>query len=193
MNNTSHQRGNHNIRFGASAQRVYVENFDSAGTVPGFGLGVSLDSPFALTTRFFPGGVSGDDLFGAESLLATVAGLVSVGSQTYNVPSKAAGYVPGAELRRNFRLNSQSFYVQDSWRVKPRLTLNLGVRWEDIGRFSERDGLILSPVIGPGGVVETLMSDATIDFAGSDVGRPLSWQRSQQLRPKRGHCLGCFR
>ena len=68
MNNTSHQRGNHNIRFGASAQRVYVENFDSAGTVPGFGLGVSLDSPYALTTRFFPGGVSGDDLFGAGKL-----------------------------------------------------------------------------------------------------------------------------
>ncbi len=192
MNNTSHQRGNHNIRFGASAQRVYVENFDSAGTVPGFGLGVSLDSPYALTTRFFPGGVSGDDLFGAESLLATVAGLVSVGSQTFNVPSRAAGFVPGAELRRNFRLNSQSFYVQDSWRVKPRLRLNLGVRWEDIGRFSERDGLILSPVIGPGGVIETLMSDATIDFAGNDVGRPLYGKDLNNFAPNVGIAWDVF-
>ena len=79
MNNTSHQKGNHNIRFGASAQRVYVENFNSAGTIPGFVLGVSLDSPFALSTRFFPGGVSGADLGGADALLSTLAGLVSGG------------------------------------------------------------------------------------------------------------------
>ena len=192
MNNTSHQRGNHNIRFGAWAQRVYVENFDSAGTIPGFGLGVSLDSPYGLTTRFFPGGISGEDLFGAEALLATLAGLVSAGSQTFNVPSRSAGFVPGAELRRNFRLNSQSFYIQDSWRVKPRLTLNLGLRWEDIGRFNERDGLILSPVIGSGGVVSTLMSDATIDFAGSDVGRPLYGKDLNNFSPNVGIAWDVF-
>ena len=192
MNNTSHQKGNHNIRFGASAQRVYVENFDSAGTIPGFGLGVSLDSPFALSTRFFPGGVSGADLAGADGLLATLAGLVSAGSQTFNVPSRSAGFVPGAELRRNFRLNNQSFYVQDSWRVKPRLTVNLGVRWEDIGRFSERDGLILSPVIGPEGVIETLMTDALIDFAGSDVGRPLYGKDLNNFAPNVGIAWDVF-
>ena len=192
MNNSSHQKGNHNIRFGASAQRIYVESFNSAGTIPGFGLGVSLDSPYALSTRFFPGGISGQDLGGADRLLATLAGLVSGGSQTFNVPSRSAGYVPGAELRRNFRLNSQSFYVQDSWRVKPRLTLNLGLRWEDIGRFNERDGLILSPVIGPGGVIETLMSDATIDFAGSDVGRPLYGKDLNNFAPNIGIAWDVF-
>lgn len=34
---------------------------------------------------------------------------------------------------RNNRSNDGSFYVNDSWKVIPRLTLNLGVRWEYFG------------------------------------------------------------
>ncbi len=192
MNNTSYQRGNHNLRFGAWSQRVYVESFNSAGTTPGFSLGVSLDSPFALSTRFFPGGISGVDMAAAETLLATLGGLVSSGSQTFNVPSRDREFIPGAELRRNFRLNSHAFYLTDSWRVRPRLTVNVGVRWEDVGRVEERDGLTLSPVIGPGGVVDTLMSDATIDFAGSAVGRPLYGKDLNNFSPNIGIAYDLF-
>ena len=34
---------------------------------------------------------------------------------------------------RGFRANEVAAYVQDDWRVSPRLTLNLGVRWEYFG------------------------------------------------------------
>ena len=192
MNNTSYQRGKHNLRFGFWSQRVYVESFNSAGTTPAFGLGVSLDSPFALSTRFFPGGISGSDMAVAEALLATLGGLVSGGSQTFNVSSRDQGFVPGAELRRNFRLNSHALYLTDSWRVRPRLTVNVGARWEDVGRVEERDGLTLSPVIGPGGGVDTLMSDATIDFAGSAVGRPLYGRDLNNVSPNVGIAYDLF-
>jgi hypothetical protein len=33
-------------------------------------------------------------------------------------------------LNRNFQQSSESAFLQDNWRVLPRLTLNLGVRWE---------------------------------------------------------------
>lgn len=37
--------------------------------------------------------------------------------------------------------NNHSFYVQDSFRATPRLTLNLGLRWDYFGVVSERDNL----------------------------------------------------
>ena len=197
MNNTSYQRGKHNLRFGVWAQRVYVESFNSAGTTPGFGLDVSLESPFALSYslfsgRYFRGSI---DFAGGGKVycLQLWPGLVSSnGSQTFNVLSRDQGFVPGAELRRNFRLNSHAFYLTDSWRIRPRLTVNLGVRWEDVGRVEERDGLTLSPVVGTGGVVDTLMSDATIDFTGSAVGRPLYGKDLNNFSPNIGIAYDLF-
>ena len=43
-------------------------------------------------------------------------------------------------VQREYRVLSGNFYVQDSVRVTPQLTLNLGVRFERIGDFSDRLG-----------------------------------------------------
>jgi outer membrane receptor protein involved in Fe transport len=36
-------------------------------------------------------------------------------------------------FNRNYRYNDGAAYAQDSWKIKPRLTLNLGLRWEYYG------------------------------------------------------------
>jgi len=36
----------------------------------------------------------------------------------------------GSALKRNYHFNTVGFYLQDDWRVLPRLTLNLGLRYE---------------------------------------------------------------
>jgi hypothetical protein len=43
--------------------------------------------------------------------------------------------------RRHTSENSHSFYFQDSFRWTPRLTLNLGMRWDYFGVVKEKDGL----------------------------------------------------
>jgi len=43
--------------------------------------------------------------------------------------------------RRHTSENSHSFYIQDSFRWTPRLTLNLGLRWDYFGVVHEKDGL----------------------------------------------------
>ena len=175
MNNTAHQRGNHSLRFGVQTQQVRVETFDSFGTLPTFSLNIEPDSQFALATRFFPGRIDSNDFFAAERLLATLGGIVGQARQTFNITDRNSGFVPGSEFRRRYALDSVALYFQDGWRVTPRFTLNLGLRWEYFGRFDERDGLMLNPVSRPGGIFDMLRSDAILDFAGSEVGRPL-WE-----------------
>jgi hypothetical protein len=190
--NASWLLGNHSFRFGGSLQQVRVENFNWAGTTRSFGLGVGFDSQFALDSSFFPGGISADDFGTANGLLATLSGLIDIGAQTFNTNDASTGYVPGQELRRNYSLNSAALYVQDNWRLRPRLTLNLGVRWDYQGRFDERDGLLLNPVSGPEGMIATLLSNATLDFAGSKVGRPLYALDRNNLAPNLGIAYDLF-
>jgi Carboxypeptidase regulatory-like domain/TonB dependent receptor len=45
--------------------------------------------------------------------------------------NKATGQLPN--FYRGYRANEVGMYAQDDWRIKPRLTLNLGLRWEYFG------------------------------------------------------------
>lgn len=174
-NNTAGQVGRHSLRFGVDVQRIRVETFDQFGLLPTLALGLDVESQYALSTAFFPGGIDSDDLLRAESLLSSLAGVVAQASQTFNVRDASSGYLPNQEFRRRYRFDNYAFYLQDDLRLTPRLSLNLGLRWDAYGRFDERDGLMLNPVAGPEGVIPTLLSDASLDLAGSAHGRPL-WQ-----------------
>jgi hypothetical protein len=46
------------------------------------------------------------------------------------------------ETARAFRINDMSLFVADDWKITPRLTLNLGLRWDYFGWPWEKNGLI---------------------------------------------------
>jgi len=192
MDNASWQAGTHSVRLGVSAQRVNVETYNSAGTTPGYGLGINFLNPTGLDATQFAGGISSQDVDAAEGLLTTLGGLISAGSQTFNVADRNSGFIPGQEFRRRYTLNSYGFYGQDSWRIRPTLTLSLGLRWEYTGRADERDGLWLSPVIESGDIRETLLTNATLDFAGSAVSRALYEKDLNNFAPNIGLAYDLF-
>lgn len=43
---------------------------------------------------------------------------------------------------RNFRQTEWAFFLQDDWKITPRLTLNLGLRYENFGTLGEKNGLL---------------------------------------------------
>ncbi len=173
QDNANWQRGRHNVRFGAQIQHISASPYDKAGLLPAYNIGLSPENPIALDPSQFPGGISTTSLDEATGLLTSLGGIIGSASQTFNVASRTSGFVPGQEYRRHYSLNNYSFYAQDNWKLTRRLTLNLGVRWEYMGRFDERDGLMMGPIFTSAGVRGTLLSDATLDLAGSAVGRPL--------------------
>ena len=165
--------GRHSIQFGFDMQQVRVESFDYFGVVPEMGLGLGVESEYQIPGALFPGGIDSGDLGTAQALLASLAGIVSTASQSFNVRDRTSGFVPGQENRRRYSYDSFALYGQDNIKIKPRLTVNLGLRWEYFGRLDERDSLMLLPVPGPGSLIDTLLSDAELDFAGGGVGRSL--------------------
>jgi outer membrane receptor protein involved in Fe transport len=38
----------------------------------------------------------------------------------------------------NFRTHYLAFYIQDNWRVTPKLTVNLGLRWENESPYYDK-------------------------------------------------------
>ena len=52
---------------------------------------------------------------------------------------------------RNYRYNDGAVYGQDTWKLTPRLTLNLGLRWEYYGvQHNANQALDSNFVFGPG-------------------------------------------
>ena len=125
------QMGNHSLNFGGSFLRSSA--WENAQTmVPTMGVGFSSANDPAngmFTTANFPG-ASGGQLNTARELYAILTGrLTSVGGQAALDPATNR-YVAFGPRRREGRVDVYSAFAQDSWRMKPTLTINYGVRWD---------------------------------------------------------------
>jgi hypothetical protein len=121
--------GKHNWRFGGDYRRI-LQNFHAARNAEG---------TFTFTgfaTAQYVGGVeqpgTGSDL--ADFLLGLPQqSSVQFGANTYN-----------------FRANSYDFFTQDDWRIHANLTLNLGLRYEYNGPYTEAKNQIANLDVAPG-------------------------------------------
>jgi outer membrane receptor protein involved in Fe transport len=170
QSNASYVTGPHNFQFGFQAQQIRTAPFNDAGITPTYTIGIGTGNP-GLVASQLPG-ISSTDLANANLLLASLAGFVTSYSQTFNVKDRTSGFISGATNLRHFSLDNYAWYFQDNWKIRPRLTLTLGVRYEYYTRVDERDALGLLPIVQGGNPIATLLSNSTLDFAGSAVGRP---------------------
>ncbi len=163
IDNASWSMGNHTLRFGGNYRNNFIAPFNDGGVLPSFNIGfTATGTPSPLASGLFPGGISGTELGNANSVLAILTGPISQGTQTFNVASRTAGFVPGATQQQRFKYHSMSGYIQDTWRARQGLSLNFGVRYEFISVPQEELGLVLLPTNTSLGV---LLENATLDFA----------------------------
>jgi hypothetical protein len=190
QDNASWVKGPHTISFGAQVQLVRATPFNDAAIVPFYNIGLPTSNNTGFTTGELPG-ISAGDLNTANTLYAFLAGSVNDYSQTFNITSRNSGYVNGATNLRHYRYGSIAGYFQDNWRIRPRLTLNLGIRYDYWQRVDELDGLALLPRLN-GNFLQTLLSNATLDFAGKAAGHPFYNRDLNNFAPNVGFAWDVF-
>jgi hypothetical protein len=77
--------------------------------------------------------------------LLALYGMISDVVANYNLDRNGNPQNPGTPVNRDYGLNSYEFYGQDTWRIKPNLTLTYGLRWSFFPPPWEVNGLQTAP------------------------------------------------
>ena len=139
-------RGNHSFKTGVEVRNFWVRRYSMTGTLPVLAFGTGNATGFSQTNYF--SGSTADDYANARELVNLLTGAYDGITQVFNATSPTSGAVPGAPEVREYANWETSLYFQDSWRFRPNLTMNLGLRYEYSTVPKELNGLGLLPVGG---------------------------------------------
>jgi hypothetical protein len=154
-------KGKHTLQFGANYRLVFNNRssdatlFNHAGVtyeLLGYGAiagtGSSLDpDAFGLPT------VSGNYAAAYNIAVADIVGMITSATQYYNnlySNGQLSALPPNEWINHHYLTNEVEYYGQDSWKLKPNLTLTVGLRHTLLQVPYERDGQEVVPTVNMG-------------------------------------------
>ncbi len=147
-------RGRHTLQFGGSLTytrnpRINTLNSFSDGVANASWLDVSgmlvkNGSPFNPANNGFPAGAS-SFANSYDFPMMALLGMVTEDDATYNYKKDGSVLAQGAPVQRHFAENGWEMYAQDSWKVKPNLTVTFGLRYSLFSPPWETSGLQVTP------------------------------------------------
>lgn len=154
--------GNHTLQFGANIRKVsnnrvsFANAFDFAETNPSFYLNTGANVPAELqdylTANDLPGSEDNGQSIQPSSIQVRNAATAMIGRFTEMTADftfgKDGSLLPaGTPTTRDFATQAYDGYVQDSWKVKPNLTLTLGLRYSLERPVYETQGFEVQPTV----------------------------------------------
>ena len=157
IDDISWSRGKHTLQFGTNIgfarqpQQSFVNSFSDGQTNASW-LDVGGMATTGLKDHMDPGAwgfpaVSDAFAQGYDYPLAALLGMVTEVDAQYNFQRSGAALPEGAPVDRRFAQNYYEFYGQDTWKVRPNLTVTFGLRYSLFSPPWETNGLQVAPTI----------------------------------------------
>jgi len=154
-------KGNHTLYFGGE---LWLEAMNrTVGTQQYPVLSTSNSSNPATVPAL--AGLSSTDRSFAGQLTNDVTGTVASVTQFFYLDN-TTGFVPYQQSYEPLRKTESAWFVQDIWRILPRLSLNVGLRWEYLPPITIADGAYVYPVGGLAGALGVQ----------GPTGKPTQWE-----------------
>jgi hypothetical protein len=155
-------KGKHTLQFGANVEFLRASK---SNTLSSFSTGIA-NPNFLPSAGIANTGIPGDpgatthgySFPAVDSSFNTnfdypfmaILGSVSQVNANYNYKLDGSVLPQGTPLTRHFAANTYEFYAQDSWKVKPNLTLTYGLRYSLFSPPWETNGLEVTPTTNLG-------------------------------------------
>jgi len=203
VDDVSWTKGNHSLTFGTD---VIILRNDSSSLGTSFSYAIAnaswldtagfanTNSPFSPDNAGYPVVDSGFDNSYDFPLMGMLGIVTEVNAQyNYRVSSNGTGTAlnQGAPVVRNWASDEYDFYAGDSWKIKPNLTFNYGLRYELMSPVWETKGQQVAPTVGlqqwfaerdqdmQQGIPDNQIPLLQFGLAGPSYGKPgyYSWQK----------------
>ncbi|MBM3814924.1 MAG: TonB-dependent receptor [Acidimicrobiia bacterium] len=170
-NNLSILGGRHSFKTGTRISRTTQFQSSDAGIWPNLNLSRNFGNVDSTIGPTGAATIATADRTRFENYYNDLTGRLSSISNTFY--SDLQQFQPAGTPRvRNFKFNDYTFFFQDDWRVRPNLTLNLGLRYEFYGVPFERDGIqgtvVQAALIHPAGSLRDVTIQKGAQWFGND-------------------------
>jgi hypothetical protein len=194
VDNLSFNRGNHTIAIGGNWRLVHQNresdsiSFNSASTNP-YWLGGSPPDPSSLGLDPVDSGFANSYGIAYANLVGTVPSVTDVYNYTVTSPTSGSLLGDGTSIGRHFKANEYEYYIQDTWRALPNLTITYGIRHTILQTPYETKGQQVTPTIDThawftqreSAALQGQIYEPDLTFApsGPTYGRPGYWPKSK--------------
>ncbi|MFN0112437.1 MAG: carboxypeptidase regulatory-like domain-containing protein [Blastocatellia bacterium] len=147
-------KGSHSFGFGTNIRVIrnqrtsFASSFDNAITNPSFypGGGTSITSPI-LAAGY---NIAGADISNVQNAVTAVVGRFSQFAANFIFNKDGSLTSAGSPSARTFATEEYDLYAQDSWKIRPNLTLTYGLRYGISKPVYEKFGFEVKPNISLG-------------------------------------------
>jgi hypothetical protein len=153
VDNFNWTKGKHDFQVGGNWRLIHQNrfsndtSFNTASTNPYWFSSTAPPQPDSIGAQPVDQGFANSYQIAFSNLVGNVPSVTD--TYNYGVTSAASGNLlaDGAPLTRQFKTNEYEYYLQDSWRVKPNLTLTFGIRHSILQTPWETNGQEVAPTI----------------------------------------------